>query len=255
MDGRASNSDARPRTVWKLFDWVSAPLLPLLVASLLAHLLWVHRSMRFARRIGATGVPSAGSAVLAYLIPLANLVYPVRHMRELFRSTAPEHVAPVPTESGVERPYRSSARVERPEVPRQARFVVAWWCAWLVAAVLAVTGALYRAPGTLHLHVHRATLVTLFVALGMSFVLVLRIGARQRAQHRALASMDIAREELARPIEFDAPPVAPRRRISKPPSVFVELERERAEREAARAARRKRRRAKRGAVLPGDRSS
>lgn len=217
----------------------------LFVAAAAAHLLWVGRALAFARRTGAD-VAAPLRAVGAYFVPLAQFVYPYRHMQALVGSTSPPRSHR--EEAGadlVEQPYRASARlVPRADPLRRSALVVAWWSAWVgwVAGRLAASLLATVFPLNIVLfHVARAcsyaSAFGLSAGLGLGFALIVRVSAAQRRTAAHLAARAQARKEEEDGLVID-PPLPPIRRPprARPESVFIELERKLA---ASRRARRR----------------
>lgn len=227
---------------------------PLLACAFAAHLLWLSRALGFARRLGAD-VPATWRAIGAYFVPLANLYYPARHMRALVASTSLDRVSADP-DLRVEQPYRVSARVVPSSGTPRSELIRAWWCAWClgvaahVATRVVVDGS---TMGSTSLDLarlgYRLFTVSIIVALVLTIVLVRRTASAQRAQRAAIDATEQARVELELRLA-DRPTPIPRRRVSRPPSVFVELEHEMAARDAARRARREKKRARTAAKTP-----
>lgn len=101
------------------------------LATLVSSALWLYAAFRSARSMGASGLPTPGGALLAYVTPITNLYKPFRQMQALHAASDPTDLPePVEREQSVSGGYRDHpARALRASPWNPNAPIGTWWLA------------------------------------------------------------------------------------------------------------------------------
>jgi hypothetical protein len=186
------------RGPWHLWPFPSAAnVLPVVV-----FLLWLHRAMENAKLLGSPSSWSSGKALVAFLVPVVNLVLPYWPMMALFRASDPDRLPDAPVYRDRDQAdYRGGLReAVAPPRWRYPSSVLAWALLFGARPVPGFVGSFLEIaeavnPSGLGRTMVNAAVVARLVevAAAVACILLVRsIDARQREQCRRLDAMQPA---------------------------------------------------------------